>query len=162
MYHHIAMSLSVITKKFLKNANKRLLDNGILSNKSKFSIPEYVERFFRKTKENITAIKFELSIPLSYEVFVVDGYCEKDGKEIWLNFIVLGSEVLGNKEIPQKPILEISFVFDTLKVSSHSLFEVLDDYKDIFDVDFSEREKIAYVKYKVEDFELPFINGNFL
>jgi len=156
------MSLISVTKKFFKKANKGLLANGILSKKSKFSIPEYVERFFRETKENINTIKFELSIPLSYEIFVIDGYSDKDGKEIWLDFIILGSEVLGNEEIPQKPILEISLVFDTLKVSSYSLFEVLDDYKDVFDVDFSEREKIAYVKYKVEDFELPFINGNYL
>ncbi len=160
--HHIGMSLKGIARKFFKSANKKLLDNGILSNKVKFDIPEYVERFFKETKENIHTIKFELNIPLSYEVFVIDGLCNKDGKDIWLDFIVLGSEVLGSNEIPEKPNLEVTFVFDALKVSSYALFEILGDYKDVFEVDFTEPEKFIYVTYKVEYLEFPFINGNYL
>ncbi len=162
MPHHTGMTVKGLAKKFLKNANSRLLDKGILSNKVKFDIPDYVERFYKETRKNIHTIKFELNTPLSYEVFVIDGYCDKDGKDMWLDFIVLGSEVFGDNNIPEKPTLEITFVFDALKVSSYALFEILEDYKGVFDVDFTEPEKFVYVKYKVEDFELPFINGNYL
>jgi len=162
MPHHIGMSLERVTKKFLREANKKILDGGILSNRVKFNIPEYVEKFFKETKENIHTIKFELNIPLSYEVFVVDGYCDKYGKDMWPDFIVLGPEVLDENDIPEKPILKITFVFDVLKVSPYSLFEVLENYKDVFEVDFAEQEKFVYVTYKVEDLEFPFINGNYL
>jgi hypothetical protein len=160
--HHIGMSLEKVTRKFLKEANKKILDGGILSKGVRFNIPKYVERFFKETKENIHTIKFELNIPLSYEVFVIDGFCDKDGKDMWPDFIVLGSEFFGNNNIPEKPTLEITFVFDALKVSSYALFEVLKYYKDVFEVDFAEQEKFVYVTYKVEDFEFPFVNGNYL
>jgi hypothetical protein len=160
--HHIDMSLEKVTKKFFKEANKKILDGGILSKKVKFYIPKYVEKFFKETKENICGIEFELNIPLTYEVFVVDGSCDKNGNDMWVDFMIFDSKIWGEENVPEKPAFEITFVFDSLKVSSYSLFEVLEDYKEVFVVDFSKPERYIQVKYKVEDFEFPFVNGNYL
>lgn len=160
--HHIGMSVREVIKRFLKIANKKLLDNGILSDEVKLDIPKYVEIFFKETKENICAIEFELNIPLTYEVFVVNGNCDKNGNDMWVDFIIFDSKIWGKENIPEKPTFEIVFVFDALKVSSYTLFEILEDYKGVFVVGFSKPEKYIQVKYKVEDFEFPFINGNYL
>jgi hypothetical protein len=161
--HHIDMSVRSLTKKFLRKADKTLFGNGILSKEVKFDISKSVEKFFRETKENMHSIKFSLNIPLAYELFVVDGYSNIDGIDMFLDSMILGSEVLRyEKDIPSKPTLEITFVFDTLKVSAYTLFEVLENYKGVFDIDYSDFEKFAHIKYKVEDFELPFLNGNYL
>jgi hypothetical protein len=162
MPHHIGMRLEKVTKKFLKEANKKILDGGILSSKVKFAIPKYVENFFKETKENICGIEFELNIPLTYEVFVVDGSCDKDGNDMWVDFMLFDSKIWGKENIPEKPTFEITFVFDALKVSSYALFEILEDYKGVFVVDFSKPERYIQVKYEVEDFEFPYINGNYL
>jgi hypothetical protein len=156
------MSLDKVTRKFLKEANKKILDNGILSKKVKFDIPKYVEKFFKETKENIFGIEFELNIPLTYEVFAVYGSCDENGDDMWLDFMVFDSKIWGEENIPEKPTFEITFVFDALKVSSYALLEVLEDYKGVFVVDFSKPERYIQVKYKVENFEFPFLNGNYL
>jgi len=156
------MEVSKLIKKFLKEANKKLLDNGVLSNKVKLNIPKYVEKFFRETKENICGIEFELNIPLTYEVFVIGGSCDKSGNDMWADFMLFDSKIWGKENIPEKPTFEITFVFDALKISSYALFEVLENYKNVFVVDFSKPERYIQVKYKFEDFEFPFVNGNYL
>jgi len=157
----MAMSLEKITRKFFKEVNKKIINNGILTQKVKFNIPKYVEKFFRETKENISAIHLELDIPLTYEVFSIGGHSDKDEKDLWIDSMIFDSKIWGSS-IPEKPNLKITLVFDTLKISSYTLFEILEDYKDVFEVDFSETERLFLVKYKVEDFEFSFINGNYL
>jgi hypothetical protein len=156
------MSLEKTVGKFLKEANNKIIDNGILSKKVKFDIPKYVKKFFKETKENVCGIEFEINIPLTYEVFIVSGSCDKDGNDMWVDFIIFDSKIWGKENIPEKPVFKITFVFDALKVSSYALFEILEDYKGVFVVDFSKPERYIQVKYKVEDFEFPFINGNYL
>jgi hypothetical protein len=156
------MSVKGLTRKFLRKADKTLFGNGILLKEVKFNISKSVEKFFRETKENMHSIKFSLNIPLAYELFFVDGYSNVDGSDMFLDSMILGSEVLRLEDIPPKPTLEITFVFDTLKISAYTLFEILEDYKGVFDIDYSDFEKFAHIKYKVEDFELPFLNGNYL
>jgi hypothetical protein len=156
------MGVKGLARRFFRHASKTLFDRGILLQKVKLCIPKYVERFFKETKENISSIHFELDIPLTYEVFSIDGHSDKNGNDLWIDAMIFDSKIWGEKNIPEKPTFEIIFVFDSLKVSSYALFEVLEDYKDVFVVDFSKPEGYIQVKYKVEDFELPFINGNYL
>jgi hypothetical protein len=156
------MGAKGLTRKFLRLASKTLFDNGILSNSIKFDISKSVEKFFKETQENIHSIKFALKIPLTYEIFVVDGYSNTDGSDMFLDSIILGSEVLSSEEIPKKPTFEITFLFDALKISVYTLFEILENYKGVFDIDYSETERFVYIIYKVEDFEFPFLNGNYL
>jgi hypothetical protein len=160
--HHIDMSVKGLTKKFLRKADKTLFGNGILSKEVNFDISKSVEKFFRETKENIHSIKFSLNIPLTYELFFVDGHSNVDGSDMFLDSMILGFEVLRLEDVPPKPTLEITFVFDTLKISAYMLFEILEDYKGVFDIEYLELERFAHITYKVEDFELPFLNGNYL
>jgi ribosomal protein S17E len=155
------MNLEGLARKFFRKSNKKIFNVGILSKKVKFTIPKYVEKFFKETKENISAIHFELDIPLTYEIFSISGHSDKNGNDLWIDSMIFDSKIRGSN-IPEKPNFKITLVFDTLKISSYALFEILEDYKDVFDVDFSEPEKFILVKYKVEDFELLFLNGNYL
>jgi hypothetical protein len=156
------MGVKSLVRKFFRKADKTLFGNGILSKELRVDISNSVEKFFKETQENIHSIKFALKIPLTYEIFVVDGYSNTDGSDMFLDSIILGSEVLSSDDTPPKPTFEITFLFDALKVSAYTLFEILEDYKGVFDIDYSETERFVLIGYKVEDFELPFLNGNYL